>query len=304
MTSIPPWILNLASITASISIITCNHILLHMFPYVFTLSFLHYTFTALSLQFLRYFTAQKNQKSTPAPMNSLVILGLLATAANCFQNASLRHNTVASYSMYKLFVIPAQVVIYYVVYQKKFSFESICSLFVLLFGVYLSTEPEMSNKWTGFVLGTSAAVIVVPLQTVYVAEKCREYKWSSIECNFQTTPFVSFFSLLLAFFIESKGVQSTCVILMADGMLPIFLMWIGLSCLCAVGVNILTIAISRRSSAISYSVLGHVKTIGVITVSVLRGNERPSLQILAGLICAMSGSWFYSAAEGKRIKVE
>ena len=204
-----------------------------------------------------------------------------------------------------LFVIPAQVVIYYVVYQKKFSFESICSLFVLLFGVYLSTEPEMSNKWTGFVLGTSAAVIVVPLQTVYVAEKCREYKWSSIECNFQTTPFVSFFSLLLAFFIESKGVQSTCVILMADGMLPIFLMWIGLSCLCAVGVNILTIAISRRSSAISYSVLGHVKTIGVITVSVLRGgNERPSLQILAGLICAMSGSWFYSAAEGKRIKVE
>ena len=301
--SIPPWILNLASITASISIITCNHILLHMFPYVFTLSFLHYTFTALALQFLRYFTVQKNQKST---LHSLVILGLLGTAANCFQNASLRHNTVASYSMYKLFVIPAQVVIYRVVYQKKFSFESICSLFVLLFGVYLSTEPEMSNNWTGFILGTSAAVVVVPLQTVYVAEKCREYKWSSIQCNCETTPFVSFFSFLLAFFIESKGVQSTCVKLMADGMLPIFLLWLLCSCLCAVGVNILTIAISRRSSAVSYSVLGHVKTIGVITVSVLRagGNKLPSLQILAGLICAMSGSWFYSAAEEKRIKVE
>ena len=196
MDTIPTWALNMASLTASISIITCNHIILHMFPYVFTLSFIHYTFTALSLRFLHYCWQgrTKTTNTTPPPVPALLKLAILATAANCFQNASLRHNTVASYSMFKLFVIPSQIIYYYIVYRKTFSFRQICSLFVLLLGVYVSTEPEVSKNWIGFVLGTTAAVVMVPLQTVYVAEKCREYDWSSIECTGAISPMIALLS--------------------------------------------------------------------------------------------------------------
>ena len=96
------WVLCLGSLISSISIITINKLIFHdyQFHYVWTLSFIHYTFMSIFLHF--YYQVYQNVKkekkeekeTTTTTYGVLLTMALLATAANVFSNLSLRYNTV------------------------------------------------------------------------------------------------------------------------------------------------------------------------------------------------------------------
>ena len=166
MIIIPTWILVVLSLISSVSIITINHLLFHQYQFtnIWTLSFLHYTFLAIVLKITTTTT-----KTTTTTIDSkdnrnyyefvvVLVMAILSMCANVCSNLSLRYNTVSSYQMFKLMVIPSQILLYLFCAPNRnektlFTFNILCSLGVILFGVYIATSPEAATNQLGLFTG-------------------------------------------------------------------------------------------------------------------------------------------------------
>ena len=310
--TVPTWLLICISLVASISIITINHTVFHayQFHYVWTLSSIHYTFMTLFLWLVQRFTTSTSTTTTtttPANLNTdpyyyvhLCTMASIATFANVISNYSLRYNSIASYQLYKLCVIPSQVLLYTYLYNKKFTWKTLQSLCILLIGVAIATSPEFSTNRIGLCIGLFSSVVVIPFDTVYNGERAKHYNWTSMQVNRNTGWIRAILSSLMAYVLEREKVIMSWKMLWSDGDGSGFLVLVAMSCICAVGVNVSSVAIIKRSTAVGYQVLGHSKTVGVIAVSLLRRtgvgevDQIGSLKILMGVCVSMLGSWMYT----------
>jgi hypothetical protein len=236
------------------------------------------------------------------------------------------------YQMYKLCVIPSQVLLYKYWYQKSFSYTAIQALVVLLIGVSIATSPEFSTNTVGLGIGLLSAVVVVPLETVYNGETAKYYNWSSIQANQKTGWLRALLSWWMAYWMESTDVVGSWRNLEWGGATETnvgggeggggggggggqdgqqFLVCLFLSCVFAVFVNVASVAIIYRSTAVSYQVLGQSKTVGVVLVDLIKrsmcnvgggtgggggGGALDSLKIIVGAFVALLGSWWYTKA--------
>jgi hypothetical protein len=236
------------------------------------------------------------------------------------------------YQMYKLCVIPSQVLLYKYWYQKSFSYTAIQALVVLLIGVSIATSPEFSTNTVGLGIGLLSAVVVVPLETVYNGETAKYYNWSSIQANQKTGWLRALLSWWMAYWMESTDVVGSWRKLEWGGATETnvgggeggggggggggqdgqqFLVCLFLSCVFAVFVNVASVAIINRSTAVSYQVLGQSKTVGVVLVDLIKrsmcnvgggtgggggGGALDSLKIIVGAFVALLGSWWYTKA--------
>ena len=240
------------------------------------------------------------------------------------------------YQMYKLCVIPSQVLLYKYWYQKSFSYNAIQALVVLLIGVSIATSPEFSTNTVGLGIGLLSAVVVVPLETVYNGETAKYYNWSSIQANQKTGWLRALLSWWMAYWMESTDVVGSWRKLEWGGATETnvgggeggggghdgreFLVCLFLSCVFAVFVNVASVAIINRSTAVSYQVLGQSKTVGVVLVDLIKrsvwnegtgtaggGGALDSLKIIVGAFVALLGSWWYTKAskenDGKKKKM-
>lgn len=252
--------------------------------------------------------------------------------------------TIRRYQMYKLCVIPSQVFLYKYWYQKSFSYNAIQALVVLLIGVSIATSPEFSTNTVGLGIGLLSAVVVVPLETVYNGETAKYYNWSSIQANQKTGWLRALLSWCMAYWVESTDVVGSWRNLKWGGATQTnigggeggvggvggggqdgqdgreFLVCLFLSCVFAVFVNVASVAIINRSTAVSYQVLGQSKTVGVVLVDLIKrsvwnegggadggGGALDSLKIIVGAFVALLGSWWYTKAskenDGKKMVV-
>ncbi|MCH86588.1 UDP-galactose transporter 2-like [Trifolium medium] len=77
-------------------------------------------------------------------------------------------------------------------------------------------------------------------------------------------------------------------------------MFIVLSCSIAVGTNLSQFICIGRFTAVSFQVLGHMKTILVLTLGfILFGKEGLNLQVIVGMIIAIMGMIWYGNASSK-----
>jgi hypothetical protein len=129
-------------------------------------------------------------------------------------------------------------------------------------------------------IGLLSAVVVVPLETVYNGETAKYYNWSSIQANQKTGWLRALLSWWMAYWMESTDVVGSWRKLEWGGGTETnvgggegggggpngreFLVCLFLSCVFAVFVNVASVAIINRSTAVSYQVLGQSKTVGVV----------------------------------------
>ena len=77
-------------------------------------------------------------------------------------------------------------------------------------------------------------------------------------------------------------------------------LFIALSCTIAVGTNLSQFICIGRFTAVSFQVLGHMKTILVLTLGfILFGREGLNLQVIVGMIIAIMGMIWYGNASSK-----
>ncbi|KAJ7554279.1 hypothetical protein O6H91_06G133200 [Diphasiastrum complanatum] len=286
------WLFN---VTTSVGIIMVNKQLMAVYGFSFatTLTGLHFamtTFMTLVLRCMGYI-----QPSHLPPLD-LAKFALSANFSIVGMNVSLMWNSVGFYQIAKLSMIPVSCVFEIFFDNVRYSRSTKLSILVVLLGVAVCTVSDVSVNTKGFI-AAAIAVWSTALQQYYVHHLQKKYSLSSFDLLGHTAP-VQAATLLVAgpfvdYWLTKRRVD------FYDYSVPSTL-FITLSCLIAVGTNLSQFICIGRFTAVSFQVLGHMKTILVLILGFfLFGKEGLNVQVVLGMLLAVFGMIWYGNASSK-----
>ncbi|CAN1288199.1 UDP-rhamnose/UDP-galactose transporter 5 [Linum perenne] len=271
------WLFN---VVTSVGIILVNKALMATYGFTFatTLTGLHFATTTLLTLVLRWL-GYIQPSHLPLPDLLKFVL---------FANFSIVGMNIAKLSM-----IPVSCFLEVVLDKVRYSRDTKLSILVVLLGVAVCTVTDVSVNAKGFI----AAVIAVwstALQQYYVHYLQRKYNLGSFNLLGHTAPAQASSLLLVGpfvdYFLTSKRVDAY-----PFSFTPVA--FILLSCTIAVGTNLSQFICIGRFTAVSFQVLGHMKTILVLTLGfILFGKDGLNLHVIVGMIIAVAGMVWYGNA--------
>ncbi|XP_071922780.1 UDP-rhamnose/UDP-galactose transporter 6-like isoform X1 [Coffea arabica] len=184
-----------------------------------------------------------------------------------------------------------------VVFDKiRYSRDTKLSIALVLLGVGVCTVTNVSVNTKGFV-AAFIAVWSTSLQQYFVHFLPRKYSLSSFNLLGHTAPAQAASLLLVGPFLDywltNKRIDAF------NFNVP-SLVFIVLSCTFAVGTNLSQFICIGRFTAVSFQVLGHMKTILVLILGFLFfGKEGLNLHVVIGMIIAVVGMVWYGNASSK-----
>ncbi|MQM19451.1 hypothetical protein Taro_052456 [Colocasia esculenta] len=275
-----------------------------------SLTGLHFATTTLMtvvLQWLGYVQA------TYLPLSELLKFVIFANLSIVGMNLSLMWNSVGFYQWFlknyrmtffsvngcqiaKLCMIPVSCLLEVILDNVRYSRDTKLSIVVVLIGVAVCTVTDVSVNARGLI----AAVIAVwstALQQYYVHFLQRKYSLGSFNLLGHTAP-VQAASLLLVgpfvdYWLTTKRVDAYDY-----NVTSVF--FIISSCTIAVGTNLSQFICIGRFTAVSFQVLGHMKTILVLIMGfIFFGKEGLNLHVVVGMLLAVIGMIWYGNASSK-----
>lgn len=286
------WMFN---IVTSVGIIIVNKALMATYGFSFatTLTGLHFATTTLMTIVLRWLGYIQ---PSHLPVSDLVKFVLFANFSIVGMNVSLMWNSVGFYQIAKLSMIPVSCFLEVVLDKVRYSKDTKLSISLVLLGVAVCTVTDVSVNAKGFI-AAFIAVWSTALQQYYVHLLQRKYALGSFNLLGHTAPVQAASLLLLGPFVDywltSKRV---------DGypFTPVSTFFIILSCCIAIGTNLSQFICIGRFTAVSFQVLGHMKTVLVLFLGfIFFGKEGFSPQVILGMIVAILGMIWYGNASSK-----
>lgn len=289
---IASWLFN---IVTSVGIIMVNKALMatHGFSFATTLTGLHFattTLMVLGLRWLGYIQASH------LPLPELIKFVIFANLSIVGMNVSLMWNSVGFYQIAKLCMIPVSCFLEVLFDKIHYSRDTKLSIMVVLTGVAVCTVNDVSVNSKGLI----AAVIAVwstAFQQYYVHFLQRKYSLGSFNLLGHTAPVQAASLLILGpfvdFWLTNKRVDAfdynvTAVYFLVS------------SCIIAVGTNLSQFICIGRFTAVSFQVIGHMKTILVLVLGFfLFGKEGLNLHVVVGMLLAVIGMIWYGSASSK-----
>ncbi|KAG2548451.1 hypothetical protein PVAP13_9KG186400 [Panicum virgatum] len=258
-----------------------------------TLTGLHFVTTTLMTIVFRWLGLSQPSHLPLADLIKFVIFSNLSIVG---MNVSLMWNSVGFYQIAKLCMIPASCLLEVVFDHVHYSRDTKLSIMVVLIGVAVCTVTDVSVNARGLI----AAVIAVwstALQQYYVHFLQRKYSLNSFNLLGHTAPAQAGSLLLVGPFVDflltGKRVDHFNFSSLA-------LFFLTLSCFIAIGVNLSQFICIGRFSAVSFQVLGHMKTVLVLSLGFLFfGKEGLNLQVVLGMVLAVLGMIWYGNASAK-----
>ncbi|KAL4354455.1 hypothetical protein GQ457_06G034820 [Hibiscus cannabinus] len=286
------WFFN---IVTSVGIIMVNKALMATYGFSFatTLTGLHFATTTLLTVLLRWMGYIQDSY---IPLPDLLKFVLFANFSIVGMNVSLMWNSVGFYQIAKLSMIPVSCFLEVVFDKVRYSRDTKLSIVLVLLGVAVCTVTDVSVNVKGF-LAAVIAVWSTALQQYYVHFLQRKHSLGSFDLLGHTAP-VQAASLLLAgpfvdYWLTEKKVY-------AYNYTTISVFFIILSCTIAVGTNLSQFICIGRFTAVSFQVLGHMKTILVLALGFLFfGKEGLNLHVILGMVIAVAGMIWYGNASSK-----
>ncbi|CAN6468387.1 unnamed protein product [Victoria cruziana] len=233
---------------------------------------------------------------THLPLSELLKFVLFANFSIVGMNVSLMWNSVGFYQIAKLSMIPVSCLLEVVLDNMRYSRGTKLSILVVLLGVGVCTVTDVSVNAKGFV----AAVIAVwstSLQQYYVHFLQRKYSLGSFNLLGHTAPVQAASLLIVGPFLD-LWLTNKRIDLYNFSSTSVF--FIILSCTIAVGTNLSQFICIGRFTAVTFQVLGHMKTILVLFFGfVFFGREGLNLHVVLGMILAIVGMIWYGNASSK-----
>lgn len=286
------WMFN---VVTSVGIIIVNKALMATYGFSFatTLTGLHFATTTLMTAVLRWLGYIQ---ASHLPFSELLKFVIFANFSIVGMNVSLMWNSVGFYQIAKLSMIPVSCLLEVVFDKIKYSRDTKLSIAVVLLGVGVCTVTDVSVNTRGFI----AALIAVwstSLQQYYVHFLQRKYSLGSFNLLGHTAPAQAASLLLLGPFLDywltNNRVDSYNYQIVSS-------MFIILSCTIAVGTNLSQFICIGRFTAVSFQVLGHMKTILVLIMGFFFfGKEGLNLHVVLGMVIAVIGMIWYGNASSK-----
>ncbi|CAI0428654.1 unnamed protein product [Linum tenue] len=318
------WMFN---VVTSVGIILVNKALMATYGFSFatTLTGLHFATTTLLTLVLRWLGYIQ---PSHLPLGDLLKFVFFANFSIVGMNVSLMWNSVGFYQIAKLSMIPVSCFLEVVLDKVRYSRDTKLSILVVLLGVAVCTVTDVSVNAKGFI----AALIAVwstSLQQYYVHYLQRRYNLGSFNLLGHTAPAQASSLLLVGpfvdYFLTSKRVDAypfsfTSVVSFSSfitslamnlgvacnhssSSLSIIIQikaFIVLSCTIAVGTNLSQFICIGRFTAVSFQVLGHMKTILVLILGfIFFGKDGLNLHVVFGMIIAVAGMVWYGNASAR-----
>ncbi|XP_061368433.1 UDP-rhamnose/UDP-galactose transporter 1-like isoform X1 [Gastrolobium bilobum] len=284
------WAMNVVS---SVGIIMANKQLMsnngYSFTFATTLTGFHFAVTAL-VGLVSNATGYSASKHVP--MWELLWFSVVANMSITGMNLSLMLNSVGFYQISKLSMIPVVCVMEWILHNKQYSKEVKMSVMVVVIGVGVCTVTDVKVNLKGFVCA-SVAVLSTSLQQISIGSLQKKYSIGSFELLSKTAPIQALSLLTLGPFIDYylSGKLITNY-KMSSGVIFFILV----SCSLAVFCNVSQYLCIGRFSAVSFQVLGHMKTVCVLTLGWLLFDSELTFKNIMGMILAVVGMIIYSWA--------
>ncbi|KAK3018207.1 hypothetical protein RJ639_002900 [Escallonia herrerae] len=284
------WAMNVVS---SVGIIMANKQLMSFHGYAFTfattLTGFHFGVTAL-VGLVSNATGYSTSKHVP--LWELLWFSIVANMSITGMNFSLMLNSVGFYQISKLSMIPVVCVMEWILHNKHYTREVKMSVVVVVVGVGVCTVTDVKVNAKGFICAC-VAVLSTSLQQISIGSLQKKYSIGSFELLSKTAPIQAISLLVLGPFVDYY--LSGNIILNYKRSTGAIL-FILLSCSLAVFCNVSQYLCIGRFSAVSFQVLGHMKTVCVLTLGWLIFDSELTFKNIMGMIIAIIGMVIYSWA--------
>ncbi|KAF5727679.1 putative organic anion transporter [Tripterygium wilfordii] len=286
------WMFN---VVTSVGIIIVNKSLMATYGFTFatTLTGLHFATTTLLTSLLRWLGYIQ---ASHLPFSELLKFVLFANFSIVGMNVSLMWNSVGFYQIAKLSMIPVSCLLEVLLDKVRYSRDTKLSIALVLLGVAVCTVTDVSVNFKGF-MAAAVAVWSTSLQQYYVHFLQRKYSLGSFNLLGHTAPAQAASLLLVGPFLDYWLTNQRVY---AYGYSFTSVLFIILSCSIAVGTNLSQFICIGRFTAVSFQVLGHMKTILVLILGfIFFGKEGLNLHVVLGMIIAVAGMIWYGNASSK-----
>uniref|UniRef100_A0A7C8YWQ1 Sugar phosphate transporter domain-containing protein n=1 Tax=Opuntia streptacantha TaxID=393608 RepID=A0A7C8YWQ1_OPUST len=284
------WAMNVVS---SVGLIMANKQLMssngYAFSFATTLTGFHFTVTAL-VGLISNATGYSASKHVP--VWELLWFSIVANMSITGMNLSLMLNSVGFYQISKLSMIPVVCVMEWILHNKHYSREVKMAVVFVVIGVGVCTVTDVKVNAKGFICAT-VAVLSTSLQQISIGSLQKKYSIGSFELLSKTAPFQALSLIVLGPFID---LYLNGKFIMNYKMSTGALLFILLSCSLAVFCNVSQYLCIGRFSAVSFQVLGHMKTVCVLTLGWLLFDSEMTLKNIMGMALAVMGMVVYSWA--------
>ncbi len=280
------------SVVSSVSIVIANKYLISTlgFQYVTFLTAMHMLVTAVALR-----VAAKHNFLEPKEIERQALLrfSCINGISIAFLNLSLGFNSVGFYQMTKLAIIPCTVMMHTVYYGKKYSSAIKGALGILLLGVGIATVTDVQLNALGTCMSV-CAVITTCVSQIWTNHYTKQFQVSSTQLLYAASPYMAGILSIIALPLDAQLVGGTPFDVTWS--VPV-LFWASITCGIAISVNFSTFLVIGKCDAVTYQVLGHLKTMLVLGFGFTVIGNPATGRNLMGIAVALVGMIVYAQVE-------
>ncbi|XP_024367856.1 UDP-rhamnose/UDP-galactose transporter 3 [Physcomitrium patens] len=290
VSNVGAWAMNIIS---SVGIIMANKQVMSVGGYNYrfatTLTAFHFTVTAA----VGYISSSLGYSvSKHLPFRDLFLFSLVSNTSIVSMNLSLMLNSVGFYQIAKLSMIPTVCILEWILHNKTYTREVKMSVFVVMIGVGVCTVTDVNVNFKGFTAAV-VAVISTSLQQIYIGALQKKHNCGSFELLSKTAPIQAASLIVIGPFVDYILIGEVLLNYTYTAGAIFFIL---LSCTLAVFCNISQYLCIGRFSAVTFQVLGHMKTVCVLTLGWILFDSILTGKNLMGMFMAVVGMITYSWA--------
>lgn len=213
-------------------------------------------------------------------------------------NYCLAHSSVGFYQVSKLFCIPISLLleIIFGLRSQNISLWLLFSLSIILIGMYLVIKEEVLYNTTGLIWAI-LGVLTTSYTQIFFGPLKKDLNLDSLQLLFHTSPWLTFFS-----FISIPILENSSDLIKYQLTNDIYLNLIA-SAVIAAAYNTTNYIVLSEISPLSYNIIGHMKTIIIISCGAYLFNMIPSNTMMLGISIAIIGVFLYAFEKEKQTMI-
>ncbi|CAF0974589.1 unnamed protein product [Didymodactylos carnosus] len=273
------------NILASIGIIFLNkYIFKNCHIKTMTLTAIQMLFTSIGLLICLQF---KTFTRKIIPIQKVLPLSVTFCAFVVFTNMSLEYNTIGTYQLFKVLTTPVVALISWYHYNTKYSQLVILSLVPVVIGVCTHSVNDIQLTIFGTIIA-SLGVVSASIYQVWVGEKQKEFDMSPQQLLFYQAP-LSAILLVPLILISEKIPTYTTNEEQRDAIMAVLA-----SGIVAFVVNLSVYWVIRNTSALTYNMIGHMKTISILVGGFVLFKDTLNIKQFFGIMLTLFGLFTYT----------